>query len=364
VRSGARAREGMSGYIIPAASRGNMKASIVSNPDVLDEGFVPDTLLFRDAQMKELAACIHSSGRKTQDCLCHGSPGTGKTSLVRYVLSEASNYAMTKTFYINCWERKTLNAVLDELVMQAGLVVPESGSTQKTDRLRHKLGDQSFVIALDEVDKLESKELNDILYILKGLGAGLICVSNSRRFLICLDPRVTSRIGLSEIHFRNYTDEEIVAILRNRVEYYSALNPQCCGPQLLTRIAELSEGDARVAIQTLGKAADIAESAGRKQIEESDLLYSFADVRQLKQKYQLETLSPHHKAIVKLLQTHKEISSSQFYGLYRRKAGSSGIKAKSARSFNNYLKDLLDLKLIDCERSNVRGNVRIFTAHG
>jgi len=338
-----------------------MKASIISNSDVLDEGFVPDTLLFRDAQTKELASCLPSPGRlKPQDCLCYGSPGTGKTSLVRYVLSEASNYAMTRTFYINCWERKTLNAVLDELAMQAGLVVPELGSSQKTDRLRHKLGDRPFVIALDEVDKLEPKELNDILYILKDLGAGLICVSNSRRFLICLDPRVASRIRFSEIRFQNYTDEEIIAILRNRIDYYSALNPQCCKPKVLTRIAELSKGDARVAIQTLGKAAEIAESVGRDHIEESDLLDSFADVRQLKQKYQLEALSLHHKTIIKLLQTHREISSSQFYGLYMRKVRRKGIRAKSARSFNNYLKDLLDLKLMECDRANVRGNVRVF----
>lgn len=342
-----------------------MKASIISNPDVLDEGFVPDTLLFRDAQMKELASCIPSPGRLVlQDYLCYGSPGTGKTSLVRYVLSEASNYATTRTFYINCWERKTLNAVLYELAMQAGLVIPESGSTQKTDRLRQKLGDRPFVTALDEVDKLEPKELNDILYILKDLGAGLICVSNSRRFLICLDPRVASRVRFGEIRFQNYTDEEIVAILRNRIDYYSALNPQCCKPQVLTRIAELSEGDARIAIQTLGKAADIAEGVGRDYIEESDVLDSFADVRLLKQKYQLEALSPHHKAIVKLLQTHKEINSSQFYGLYKRKVRTKGIRAKSSRSFNNYLNDLLDLHLIESERANIRGNIRIFKSFG
>lgn len=214
------------------------------------------------------------------------------------------------------------------------------------------------------MDKLEPKELNDILYILKDLRAGLICVSNSRLFLICLDPRVTSRVRLSEIRFQNYTDEEIVAILRNRIDYYSALNPQCCQPQVLTRIAKLSEGDARVAIQTLGKAADIGESAGRSHIEETDVLDSFADVRLLKQKHQLEALSLYYKTIIKLLQTHREISSSQFYGLYRRKVRRKGIRAKSARSFNNYLKNLLDLKLMECDRANVRGNVRVFKLAG
>jgi hypothetical protein len=35
-------------------------------------------------------------------------------------------------------------------------------------------------------------------------------------------------------------------------------------------------------------------------------------------------------------------------------------QGKSIRSFNNYIKDLLDLKLMECDRANMRGNVRVF----
>lgn len=90
------------------------------------------------------------------------------------------------------------------------------------------------------------------------------------------------------------------------------------------------------------------------------MLDSFADIRLLKQRYQLEALSPHHKACVNLLQMHRKISSSQFYGLYKQKAGRSGIRAKSVWSFNNYLKDLIDLHLIESERASIRGNIRVF----
>jgi hypothetical protein len=50
-----------------------MKVSIVSNPNVLDEGFVPDTLLFREAQMKVTPDQVKSIAQGYLDGSYHGT---------------------------------------------------------------------------------------------------------------------------------------------------------------------------------------------------------------------------------------------------------------------------------------------------
>lgn len=83
-------------------------------------------------------------------------------------------------------------------------------------------------------------------------------------------------------------------------------------------------------------------------------------VKEIKKKYELEKLTPHHKLIVEILKEHGEISSTDFYSFYKKEAGKQGLKVKSSRSFNNYVAELVELNYIKVERAKVRGNVRLF----
>jgi len=57
-----------------------------------------------------------------------------------------------------------------------------------------------------------------------------------------------------------------------------------------------------------------------------------------------------------------EIFSTDFYDLYKKEADKQGLRAKSLRSFSNYITDLIELDHIKVERAKVRGNVRVFKA--
>jgi len=63
------------------------------------------------------------------------------------------------------------------------------------------------IIALDEVDTLNKTTLKDIIYLLKDFGkTGIVCISNTRKYVLTLDPRVMSRfifiIQQFKIYFR------------------------------------------------------------------------------------------------------------------------------------------------------------------
>jgi len=340
-----------------------MPTEIIADPEVLDEEYIPQGLQCRDAQRIELVHCLSPFKNRIRpyDCLCHGKPGTGKTALVKYVLDQIKENTSALAFYVNCWENKTLSLILDRLVKQTGLVVSEVGYSVKIARLKEKLKNKTCIIALDEVDKLDKKELDDILYMLKELGRiGIVCISNTREYVITLDPRITSRLNLKSINFPPYSEEELLTILKHRVEDCKALYPKSWSNEILEKITELAAGDARVAIQTLRSAAHNAERTNKNRITEEDVDKGYDMVKEIKKKYELERLTPHHKLIVRILKKHGEISSTDFYNFYRREAEKQELRAKSQRSFNNFLTDLIVLNYIEVDRAKVRGNVRLF----
>lgn len=136
---------------------------------------------------------------------------------------------------------------------------------------------------MDEVDKLRRRELNDVLYTLKSLGkVGLICISNTRQYFLALDPRINSRLSFKSILFPPYSNEELCTILRQRIEC-GALYPNTCSRQVLELIADLSAGDARIAIQTLKNAAYIAERKGKSEITKDDVGRAYEEALEIKE---------------------------------------------------------------------------------
>lgn len=166
-----------------------MTNGIIADPEVLEEEYIPQNIPCREIQKKELAFCLSPIEKemKPLDCLCHGRPRTGKTALVKYVLRLVNEYTNGLGFYVNCWENKTLNLILDRLVEQAGILLTETSYSAKLSRLKQRIRNKPCVVALDEVDKLDKENLNDTIYMVKALGkVGLICISNKREYFLFL----------------------------------------------------------------------------------------------------------------------------------------------------------------------------------
>jgi len=309
-----------------------MANGIIADPEVLEEDYIPRDIPCREVQKDELAFCLSpvTRGMKPLDCLCHGKPGTGKSVLVKYVLQQLSEQTNALTFYVNCWENKTLNLILDKLIEQAGIFITEPKYSTKLSRLRQRIKDRPCVIALDEVDKLDKRELNDITYMLKNLGkVGIICVSNTRKFLLDLDPRISSRIRFRSINFPPYSDEELLVILKHRIIDCRALFLDTYSLKTLEQIVDLAAGDARIAFQTLKYAAFNTEKEGKSRIEEEDVKKGFGEVKDIKRKYMLEKLGEHHKLIYEIIKKNPRITSSKLVLTYREECKRIGLKPKS-----------------------------------
>jgi len=110
----------------------------------------------------------------------------------------------------------------------------------------------------------------------------------------------------------------------------------------------------------LRSAAHNAERTNKNRITQEDVDKGYEAVKEIKEKYELERLTPHHRLIVRILKKRGEISSTNFYALYKREADTQGLKAKSSRSFNNYVADLIELNYIKVDRAKFRGNIRLF----
>ena len=302
-------------------------------------------------------------GMKPLDCLCHGRPGTGKTALVKYILQLVNEFTNGLSFYVNCWENKTLNLILDRLVEQACIILADTRYSAKLSRLKQRIRNKPCVIALDEVDKLDREDLNDIIYMLKGLGkVAVVCISNTRKYVLNLDPRTVSRVRLKSISFPPYSDEELLTILKQRAIDCGALLPNSYSRAILEKIADLSAGDARIAIQTLRNAAYNAERLNRSKISIEDVEKGYEEVRNIKRKYYLERLTTHHKLMVKIVKKNPGILSSNFYDVYKHEARRCKLNPKSSRTFSNYINKLINLGYLKVERAKVRGNVRSFVA--
>lgn len=341
-----------------------MASEIIADPEVLEEEFIPQNIPCREVQKQELAFCLSpiERGMEPLDCLCHGKTGAGKTALIKYILQQIQENVNAFALYVNCWENKTLASVLDRITEQLGLIVAEKDSSIKLSRIRQKISDKPCIVALDEVDKLEGKELNDLFYMLKGLGkVGLICISNKREYFLALDPRITSRLRFKSINFPPYSNEELLTILKHRIIDCRALYPDTWSNEILEEIADLSAGDARIAIQTLRNSAIIAEKRNKNRITSEDVEKAYEEIKEIKKKYMLEKLGEHHKIIYKIIKESPATVSSELISTYRSICKNMGLEPKSERSVCSYIDELINLGYVRVERAKIRGNVRKFS---
>ncbi len=332
---------------------------IIVRPEVLDEDFVPDALIARDKQIQELKFCLTPAlrGRRPLNAWLYGRPGTGKTAVAKFVLEQLLEQTNVQGIYINCWRYRTLFAVLDKLVRDLRVMFADKpDATVKVEGLRKVLENKPFIVVLDEIDKPETKERNSILYELLQIGkVGLICICNSRYFLLSSDERVQSRLFPRQISFEPYTVDELVAILKQRAEL--ALINGSWNVKTPETISKLAQGDARIAIQTLRNSAEIAESSRAEIISKEHILKAWNSIKDLRKKYLLEDLTWHHRALYNLIKERPGISSKHLWEAYLKVCNLEKKKPIATRTFSAYLARLKEIKLITSEGVEKRGRI-------
>ncbi|AWR96500.1 AAA family ATPase [Acidianus sulfidivorans JP7] len=255
------------------------KGEVIKNPKVfIDPISVFTEIPYREDIIRETAISIRYFVKNDVrfSNLFLGLTGTGKTFVVRYILSEIEavkkedeEYKNVKQAYINCREvGGTPQAVLSVLAEKlTNTIVPKHGINlgEYIEKIKHGVKENKAIVYLDEVDTLVKRRDGDIvLYQMLRSDAeiSVIMISNDINIRDYMEPRVLSSLGPSVI-FKPYDADQLKEILSKYAEY--GLFRGTYDQEVLSYIAAISakeHGDARKAVNLLFRAAQLASGEG------------------------------------------------------------------------------------------------------
>jgi len=253
-------------------------SSIIKDSSILDYDYVPKNLVNREEQMHDLEVLFRPLAQSGRSCTAFltGSVGTGKTATAKRFCQDMTEYCAAqgkpiRVLYVNCRNTNSESAVLLHLIRYFDAGYPDRGfSVEEMARVLrvHLVSNrQNMVVILDEVDILLKKSTVDIVYQLtrfsddlnQAASVSLIMISQISIFDY-LDAASASTFRRSTtVKFNKYSREELRQIVAIRAE--EALFPGRISEEALDQIADSSEeyGDARMAIELLDRAANMAE---------------------------------------------------------------------------------------------------------
>ena len=340
--------------------------------DILRPSFVPDRLPHREEQVDQLAQILATAlrGDRPSNVLIFGKTGTGKTAVVKYIENELKKLdggRAVQYVYMNCEIVDTpygvLQNVANRFVENLSQRIPFTGLS--TDRvyqmLVEKLDEEKriVILVLDEIDKIVTKNGDDLLYQLLKINddltkakVSLIGISNDLKFTEWLDPRVKSRLSDEKMVFPPYNAQELFDILAQRS--HKAFDNGVAGESVLSLIAALAaqeHGDARRAMDLLRVAAELAERAGEEHITDQH-------VQRAKNKIELDTvveaiksLPTQSKLVLLSIISNGEagadrMTTGDVYGTYKELCRKTGMPVLTQRRVTDLISELDMLGLV------------------
>ena len=332
--------------LLNKADQGNL---IIKNPNVLRHDYIPDRILHRDKQQELVTQALLPLYKKSipPNLLVYGKPGTGKTLVIKKVLTQIQNRVDKNSHQIkiattNAKDQSNLYNVLVDLGRQLGLKskkttndklwLPSTGLSisEVFNRILYSIEKNKIntVFLIDEIDhlaKLIDKTGKDILYSitranlkLKNGSLSLIGISNDIRFKEQLDPRVISTLSEEELVFPAYVTNEIKEILEDRIPLAFEENSVSSGAlNLCASMACREHGDARRAIKLLDVAAKTAELNQDVSITDEHVRLAAQKIEIDKEAQQLNAFSLHEKLLVIVIMKSPNISTGDVYSAYK-----------------------------------------------
>ncbi|MEM0437735.1 MAG: AAA family ATPase [Candidatus Micrarchaeia archaeon] len=340
---------------------------LIINENVLLPEFQPERLPGREAEIEEIAHNFRLAldGRRPQNLLIHGPPGTGKTAVLKYVIGQLEEYSSkVRIAYVNCWNAGTRYGVLGEVARKVGFISPMKG-TAVEDLLR-RIAEISVkrgvyvVVVLDEMDRLVASGHGDVLYDLSrmnevyGAKVSIVGVVNDLGLVMSLDPRIRSSVISKDIEFKGYTAPVLKRILAERAKYaFRAVDEEALG--LCAAHAYKCGGDARLAISLLLTAGRIAEKKGARQL----------DVESVKEAASQKSFVPkQEKAEVVLGDVEKKIVDALKNGPVQSGELYKKLDSINERTLRNYISKLIESGIIIAEEADGKGKSRMLRLKG
>ncbi|WEL19049.1 Cdc6/Cdc18 family protein [Candidatus Nanohalococcus occultus] len=323
----------------------SFRNSVIEDARVLTADYLPNEMVARDSERQEIARNLRpmTEDQPPIDMLIYGPPGTGKTSMARYVVEELKSKMFANSAYVNCFSHKSKFEIFYEM-LDKKLTVPRDGtSTEKVIQLfREKVRDSPTVIIVDEADQVVDDE---VMFELSKLNnTGLIMIANDSNVFGHFDSRVRSRLsGVRKIHFRSYSVDQIVEILKRRREH--GLRTDSVSDKQLKAIAKAADGDARVGLNSLRTAAQESEKQGNENITDKIIEQSVEVSKSRTRISSLERLNKHQKTVYEILEENGRMKMGNIYQSYCEQIDDN----KSKRTIRRYMNKMEAYEVIDSE---------------
>lgn len=339
-------------------------AHVFQDREVMRHDYVPEELPHREEQIRYLggiaAPILH--GSRCSNIFIYGKTGTGKTAVVKRVLSRLMVKAQdlgapVEVCYVNCRLSGTEYRILSSLCNILNVKVPFTGLAlgEVFDRFEAGLDARRLLLVtvLDEIDALVKNRGDILLYELTRINeklhhsrASLVGISNDLQFKDLLDPRVLSSLSEEEIVFRPYDASELQDILSNRAR--SAFHNGVLSDgavRLCAALAAAEHGDARRALDLLRVAGELAEREGAEAIVEDHVRRAEKRIEHDRVTEALRNLPLHSKLVLCSVYLLAKVKvgcavTGDIYEVYREICGRSGLAPLTQRRVSGLMSEL------------------------
>ncbi len=347
-----------------------LKSRVFRSREKLLPDYVPGFLPHREGEIRRVASILAPAlrGEKPSNMFIYGLTGTGKTAVVRYVLSklEASareSGSRVRGVYVNVRYRDTPYRVIADIGEAVGVRIPFTGLSvgEVFGRIVKKISDQGYIyiVVLDEIDFLVKKRGDDVLYKLTRINSelsssriSLVGITNSVDLIESLDPRVKSSLGEVELVFPPYNAEQLRDILESRAK--EAFNPGVLEDEIIPLCAALAareHGDARRALDLLRVAGEIAERLGDVRVTRDHVMRAREEIERDRVADVVRTLPLHSKLVLASIIAvtgggRGYATTGEVYDRYRGLTAKLGIETVTLRRVSGIIAELDMLGII------------------
>jgi cell division control protein 6 len=357
----------------------------------LDINYIPYKLPHREKELhllKEFFSFVLRFPEKmAQRVIITGDVGTGKTALSQRfgadITQEAKGRGVNVRYvHVNCREyRGNLFLIIQHVVSIFHPNFPKRGySAEELLSIILQILDEEnthVILALDEFESLVEREGSEAVYKLtrmqevrqnKPQRLSLICVLRNLKVIEKLDASARSTLQSNIISLENYSKQQLVDILSDRVSI--AFKPLAVPEETVDLVAELAfseGGNARFGIELLWRAGKYADAEDLNMVSPECVRKAVSSIYPSMRKHDLVFLSRHEKffllGIARLFKesTKAYVSLKEAEQAYTVVCEEFGVEPHSHTQLWKYVQELSSIGILKTEVAtvNTRGRSTI-----